>query len=70
MPTTYYASEGETVDLICWKHYGTEHGTTEAVLVANPALCGLPPHLPLGTPVLLPDLAAPSVVVDVIRVWD
>lgn len=70
MPTTYYASDGETLDLICWNYYGRESGTTEAVLRANPGLCNLPPHLPLGTPVILPDLAEPSAVVEVIRLWD
>ena len=32
------ALQGDTVDLLCWRHYGTAQGVTEKVLSANPGL--------------------------------
>lgn len=34
------ALQGDTVDLLCFRHYGTTQGVTEKVLAANPGLCG------------------------------
>lgn len=70
MATEYRAQAGETLDYICWKHYGTEQGTTEAVLAANHGLCHLPVQLPLGTLILLPDLAIVQATTDYVRIWD
>ncbi|EIH9248784.1 tail protein X [Escherichia coli] len=33
------ALEGDTVDLLCLRHYGTTQGVTGKVLEANPGLC-------------------------------
>ncbi|EIP8249617.1 TPA: tail protein X, partial [Escherichia coli] len=33
------ALEGDTVDSLCFRHYGTTQGVTEKVLDANPGLC-------------------------------
>ncbi|EJE4748459.1 tail protein [Escherichia coli O91:H14 str. 06-3691] len=32
------ALDGDTVDLLCQRHYGTTQGVTEAVLAANPGI--------------------------------
>ncbi|EBR7911496.1 tail protein X [Salmonella enterica] len=32
------ALQGDTVDLLCFRHYGTTQGVTEQVLAANPGL--------------------------------
>ncbi len=32
------ALQGETLDALCWRHYGSTAGTVEAVLEANPGL--------------------------------
>ncbi|EJH2611200.1 tail protein X [Salmonella enterica] len=32
------ALQGDTVDLLCFRHYGTTQGVTEQVLAANPEL--------------------------------
>lgn len=32
------ALQGDTVDLLCWRHYGTTQGITEKVLATNPGL--------------------------------
>lgn len=33
------AIQGDTVDLLCFRHYGRTQGVTEKVLEANPGLC-------------------------------
>ncbi|MFU1709822.1 tail protein X [Escherichia coli] len=33
------ALEGDTVDSLCFRYYGTTQGITEKVLDANPGLC-------------------------------
>ncbi|MEG6501264.1 tail protein X, partial [Escherichia coli] len=33
------ALQGDTVDLLCFRHYGTTQGVTAQVLDANPGLC-------------------------------
>lgn len=63
------AIQGDTVDLICHRHYGRTAGVTEAVLEANPRLADLGPILPLGTEVLLPDVA-PAPKRNTVKLWD
>lgn len=57
MAETYTTSEGETLDAICYAHYGRHDGTTELVLGANRGLAALPLVLPEGTQITLPVLA-------------
>jgi phage tail protein X len=65
------AQQGDTVDLICWRHYGTTAGITEQVLAANPGLADLGAVLPLGTTVLLPELTEPPApTLTLINLWD
>lgn len=65
------AQQGDTVDLLCWRHYGHTAGITEQVLIANPGLARLGAVLPLGTPVLLPELAEPPAPTQtLINLWD
>ncbi|WP_041796046.1 tail protein X [Pararhodospirillum photometricum] len=52
--TTLYAQQGDTVDLVCLRHYGDTR-LVEAVFDANPGLAALGHRLPLGTPVTLPE---------------
>lgn len=60
MATQVRTHQGETVDALCWRHYGHTLGAVEAVLQANPGLasCGL--ILPQGILVLMPTLPAPA----------
>lgn len=67
--TTYKASQGDTLDLICWRHYGEQSGAVEAVLLANPGLADLGEVIQLNTVITLPDLALPAVEVQPIRLW-
>ncbi|MGO2154596.1 MAG: tail protein X [Serratia proteamaculans] len=34
------AMQGDTLDLLCQRHYGTTQGVTEVVLAANPGIAG------------------------------
>lgn len=60
MATQIRTLQAETVDALCWRHYGRTLGAVEAVLQANPGLasCGL--ILPQGILVLMPTLPAPA----------
>lgn len=49
------ALQGDTVDTLCWRHYGRTAGVTEQVLEANPGLAEHGPVLPMGLEVELPD---------------
>lgn len=69
MATVVHARQGDTVDLICYRHYGQTAEVTEAVYRANPGLCELGPILPIGTPVKLPDLA-PQPEREIVQLWD
>ncbi len=66
----YLTQENEQVDLICWRYYGTEIGTTETVLKANPGLAEQGTHLPARLIVDLPDIIPPTTVKPLIRLWD
>lgn len=56
----YITRQGEMLDQICARRYGTEHGTTEDVLAANPGLAALGPLLPPALAIALPDVPKPS----------
>lgn len=67
-----YARQGDTLDLICWRHLGTT-ATVESVLDANPGLAAFGPELPHGTPVDLPDVTpstAPAAQQPLIQLWN
>lgn len=64
------AMQGDTVDMICQRHYGRTAAVTEAVLDANPGLAELGPILPPGTLVELPELAPPPQNNNLIQLWD
>ena len=65
------ALQGDTVDAICWRHYGRTAGMTEEVYAANPGLAALGPLLPLGTQIELPDLPTrPAATRQLVNLWD
>ena len=66
----YVTQDGDTVDGITWKQYGTRAGLImEKVLSANPGLADYGPVLPAGLKVNLPDFVQP-VVQKSVKVWD
>ena len=63
------AYQGDTVDALCWRHYGRTQGVTEQVLQANPGLAEDGPFLAHGLQVDLPDIATTSTV-QTVQLWD
>lgn len=67
----YLTRYGDTVDYICWRHYGSERGgTTEAVLNANIGLAAHGPVLPAGLTIVLPAYDDTQQVEKMIELWD
>ncbi|HEY8136278.1 MAG TPA: tail protein X [Methylocystis sp.] len=61
MSRTYVTKQGDMLDAIAYRYYGSEHGgTTEVILAANPGLCERDPILPENVTIVLPDLPAPA----------
>ncbi|UAY94973.1 tail protein X [Dickeya dadantii] len=63
------AQQHDTVDALCWRHYGRTAGLTEQVLAVNPGLADIGPILPHGLLVELPDVA-PSATTETLQLWD
>ncbi|WP_029687024.1 tail protein X [Tatumella saanichensis] len=59
----------DTVDALCWRHYGRTQGVTEQVLQANPGLADYGAFLPHGLEVELPDITA-SATMQTVQLWD
>ncbi|RVD75432.1 tail protein X [Pseudomonas koreensis] len=55
MAVSIRAQQSDTVDALCWRHYGRTAGVTEAVLEANPGLADHGPTLPQGLLVQMPE---------------
>lgn len=70
MPKTYTTRQGETVDMACDATYGRTDEVTETVLAANPGLAALGPVLPMGTVIIMPDVADPSLAPKLNQLWD
>ncbi len=65
----YRCKDGDMLDAICFKYYGSQIGTAEAVLEANPGLAEHGPMLPAGLVIELPDIDAPQAE-KAVRLWD
>ena len=69
--TKYTTKQGDTVDYICWKHYGSERGgTTEAVLESNMGLAARGAVFPAGIRIKLPAITLPVATEKAIELWD
>jgi len=66
---TYRTKDGDILDDVVFRYYGTLKGTVEAVLEANPNLADLGPVLPVGVTITLPDMKGP-VAEQPVRLWD
>ena len=71
---TVIAVQDETISHICWRLYGDSIGMVEKVMAANPNLCDLPPNLPAGTIVTLPEASSrknkTNKVIPTVNLWD
>ena len=54
---SYTTKDGDVLDEICWKYYGSTSGTVEKVLEANRHLAELGSIFAAGIKIILPDLA-------------
>ena len=70
MGTTVRANQNDTVDALCWRHYGRTAGVTEAVLDANPGLADHGPVLPQGLVVQMPEAQASAPQRQMVNLWD
>lgn len=63
------ASQGDTLDALCYRRYGRTEGVVETVLAVNPGLAELGAVLPHGTAVELPVVES-STTSETINLWD
>lgn len=61
------ALQGDTVDLLCQRHYGQTHGVTEAVVSANKGISGQL-FLTAGQEVELPEFSEPTTT-ETVQLW-
>lgn len=68
----YETKQGDMLDAICWKHYGTMSGTVETVLEANRSLdIGQFVTFPAGVKIRLPEMESVSAPEKTLtRLWD
>jgi len=70
MLTTVRTQQHDTVDALCWRHYGRTAGVTETVLDANPGLADHGPILPQGLAINLPDAHVAAPQRQMVNLWD
>jgi phage tail protein X len=63
------ARQGDTLDLICYRHLGATAGVTEAAIELNPHLPPIGEIVPVGTRVKLPDRPIADIASRV-NLWD
>lgn len=63
------ALQGDTLDLLCWRHYGRTQGVVEQALQANPTIADAGVFLAMGQCVELPDIVQ-TAQQDMIQLWD
>lgn len=62
--------QNDTVDALCWRHYGRTAGVVEAVLDANPGLADKGPTLSAGLLVTLPEQQTAAPEQQMVSLWD
>lgn len=62
--------QGDTVDLLCWRHRRQTRGVVEATLELNPGLADYGPILPHGLVVEIPDAPTAQPKTTLINLWD
>lgn len=68
---TVTTRQGDTVDLLLWRHRGSTAVLTEQTLELNPGLADRGPMLPAGVKVLLPAAASAAAPArETVKLWD
>lgn len=70
MATQLRTQQNETVDAVCWRHYGRTAGVVEAVLDANPGLADHGPVLPIGLLINMPEQQTAAPERQMVQLWD
>ncbi len=65
-----YAQQGDTVDLLCYRHFGRTKGVVEATLELNEGLADYGPILPMGLAVDLPQAPTDQPTITLINLFD
>lgn len=65
---TYITKDGDVLDAICFKYYGSTSGVVEKVLEANRHLAELGAIFAAGTKIVLPDLT-PEEETESVKLW-
>ncbi|WP_257835010.1 tail protein X [Burkholderia glumae] len=60
-------SDGDVLDTLCFRVYGTLQGTVEAVYDANPGLAARSQPFPSGIEILMPDIDVPHA--ESVQLW-
>lgn len=65
------ARQGDTLDLLCWRHLGTTADVTEQAYELNRDLANGGPVLAEGASIVLPDaVPAAALVRETVNLWD
>lgn len=70
MATQLRTQQNDTVDALCWRHYGRTAGVVEAVLDANPGLADRGPVLQAGVLVNLPEIQTSAPERQMVNLWE
>ncbi|PZP65760.1 MAG: phage tail protein [Delftia acidovorans] len=70
MPAVYTTKQGQTVDLACKDYYGRTAEVTESVMAANPGIAAYGAILPMGTKIVMPDIAKKKTAPTLPSLWD
>lgn len=62
--------QGDTVDALVYRHFGSTQGVVEQVLEMNPGLADYGPILPHGLKVSVPDPQTQQTTVSLLKLWD
>lgn len=71
MGLTYLSKEGDTLDYVVWKQYGTtDNRIVENVLSANQGLSEAGPIIPTSTLINFPEIKPEQVETAKVKLWD
>jgi len=65
-----YANQGDTIDSLCHRYYGSTQGMSELVFEANQGIASVGDVLPVGYPVEMPDAPTKINNKQTVQLWD
>lgn len=71
MALQYITKQGDTVDYIVWKQYGsTDNKIVEQILLVNNGLAEAGPILPAGMTVIFPEIKPQQTKMAKVKLWE